>query len=509
MYNGLLLKIRQGVPMFGDILDENVLISLKTLFEQQVILPRVWYYPQAVYPGDTRAFLSANNRSVEIRAVLGITPEEADLLVDKFKACIGRSFLKDDYRVVLLPKRLSKLLNVSLGDTVSLLGTKLRVVGIFDETVLRELKELDGYTITPVNPALASAISFSTVPLTAGQVPPPLLWDQIVVVPFRLALDMGGYVSSISIRLNETSEFDSVLHYAVLVSMAFDYDVYLGYTSVGIFSTSRVPTYSFAGWDISMLILSVIGGLNISMTMLGAVQERRREVFVMSAVGASPFSVSLTFLTETLAYAIMGSIAGYYIGFFVHKIFSDLNILPSEILFNFSSVFVLLSIAILFLFTILPTAYPAYIASVMITPSLLRKWKLPTKPKGDMWEIPIPLRIATKREAEAVLSYLSEYLKGSGAEARSHIVKDVKSRLDELKVEAEVVLAPFELGVTQHVILQAYKVSGAYEFLIQLRRLTGSRDVWITSNYRFIDALRKQFLLWRTLPDKMKQRYLS
>ncbi|MCX8184099.1 MAG: hypothetical protein N3F08_06755 [Crenarchaeota archaeon] len=54
--------------------------------------------------------------------------------------------------------------------------------------------------------------------------------------------------------------------------------------------------------------------------------------------------------------------------------------------------------------------YPFYRVSVTVTPSLERKWRLQTRPKGDSWDIPIPFRIKEDDRAAGIAVFLHEYL---------------------------------------------------------------------------------------------------
>ena len=45
--------------------------------------------------------------------------------------------------------------------------------------------------------------------------------------------------------------------------------------------------------------------------------------------------------------------------------------------------------------------------------------------------------------------------------------------------------------------------------MFQLKRLIGSRSVWESNNYYFIDEVRKQALMWRALPPEKRTEYVS
>ncbi len=70
-------------------------------------------------------------------------------------------------------------------------------------------------------------------------------------------------------------------------------------------------------------------------------------------------------------------------------------------------------------------------------------------------------------------------------------------------------LAPFDLGVSQHVIIRAVPEAevNIYAISLQLRRLSGEDASWRRVNQRFMNVIRKQFLIWRTVDADAKESY--
>jgi hypothetical protein len=48
-----------------------------------------------------------------------------------------------------------------------------------------------------------------------------------------------------------------------------------------------------------------------------------------------------------------------------------------------------------------------------------------------------------------------------------------------------------------------------YDIRLTLTRLSGDIANWKRVNRRFLNILRKQFLIWRTLPQDQRERYLK
>jgi hypothetical protein len=50
---------------------------------------------------------------------------------------------------------------------------------------------------------------------------------------------------------------------------------------------------------------------------------------------------------------------------------------------------------------------------------------------------------------------------------------------------------------------------GVYDIRLTLTRLSGDIANWKRVNRRFLNILRKQFLIWRTLPQEQRERYMK
>ena len=71
-------------------------------------------------------------------------------------------------------------------------------------------------------------------------------------------------------------------------------------------------------------------------------------------------------------------------------------------------------------------------------------------------------------------------------------------------------LAPFDLGVSQMIKLETIPTDfeDVYDLKLILHRVSGDVSNWKRVNRRFLNTLRKQFLVWRTLSAADRERYL-
>ena len=78
-----------------------------------------------------------------------------------------------------------------------------------------------------------------------------------------------------------------------------------------------------------------------------------------------------------------------------------------------------------------------------------------------------------------------------------------------LGLKATVALAPFDLGVTQEFVFlsQPSDIEGIDQVRIMLYRLSGAHGDWQRSNRVFVNELRKQLLIWRSLSQEVMDKY--
>jgi hypothetical protein len=112
-----------------------------------------------------------------------------------------------------------------------------------------------------------------------------------------------------------------------------------------------------------------------------------------------------------------------------------------------------------------------------------------------------------------VVSFLAEHFRrhddaGLGSFAASH-VSIGKSPTGNLELSSDLALAPFDLGVTQHMKLTAVpsQIPGVDEVAIVVERKSGAGGDWYRANRVFIKELRRQFLVWRTLSSETIEGY--
>jgi hypothetical protein len=111
------------------------------------------------------------------------------------------------------------------------------------------------------------------------------------------------------------------------------------------------------------------------------------------------------------------------------------------------------------------------------------------------------------------VSFLAEHFRhhedaGLGAFAAQN-VRLATTADGKVRLLAHVSLAPFDLGITQEFSLTAAPsdIAGVDEVKVAATRVSGTVADWHRANRGFVQELRRQFLLWRTLSSENIEAY--
>jgi len=420
--------------------------------------------------------ISRGNLTVHPRALLGLTPEETEVSNADKLLLAGRWFIPSDrYACILNEGQAEKLgMNETKFDpaTVVIEGMNFTVVGIVGND-FENLADLDGETVMP--------LKFDFPPGDPNPWNEHIRYWETMIVDYTTLTSMGGNTVSLSIKFADANR-EVVMQSAGTVYQTLP--IFAFYVNYGeaVFSYGSRTTLVIGGFQMQMvpIVTVALALLNI---MLGGVYERKREIQIYNTVGLSPSSISILFLAETVVYALVGGVIGYIIG--------------------------------------ISALYPAYISSKLVTPSLERKWKIPTTPVGDVWDIPYPFIAQNDEEMHGILNFLHEFLQASmqveapvfSINTLNYIegtreIRGRESQFNGLSLECR--LSPYGLGVSQKMdVLASRTETERWEFQMIINRLTGGMDDWIRLNRRVLDSLRKQFLLWRSFSVEERQKYTS
>jgi len=510
MYEGILFRDRNWEPM-----EETTYKIIDTEFRKEaVVAPRAWYYSTMV---GNQSFidLKCGDRTYTITAICGMSPNEFRISPLYKKALKGRWFEEGDMYTCILPESIARSLGADIGSEVKLLrlfGLPFKVVGILDEEEFKKIIDLDEEEVTPVNYLAMSERQMQPTGTESPEAPPQkfihLMPHEVIILPYTTLMNMGGSLRSIALGTMDAKHTRAVLD-DIMPRLALN--LFVGEEGKTYYSSSIGRT-SFSGLP-NLFIPIAIAAFIVLNTMLGSVYERVKEIGIYSAVGLAPSHIAALFLAEACVYATVGSVSGYLLGQGVAKIVTMYNLLPGLTL-NYSSVSATGTMGIVILMVILSSIYPASKASRLAVPSVERRWKLP-EPVGDTWHFELPFTV-TGEEARAINAFLKEFFD-------NHVEYSIGDFYTEpgtltalrsefgtaYRLSQTVWLAPFDLGVSQQTTLDTVptRTPGVFNISLNLVRKSGDIVSWKRTNTRFVNHLRKQLLLWRTLLPEEREKY--
>ena len=492
----------EGHPELG----ESIIDYLTNKYGKiATVAPRAWAYSDYSSYTDYRAgwpvFNPVNNESIVAQALLGLTPQEANVTkIDKL-IVEGRWFLPTDLHACILSEDAVKKLDLKLRDTVRIAGLNLTLVGIISNA-MDSLVDIDGEGITPIKMNWREENPYNVHLLVKS------LSEGVAIVPYRFCISVGGEIASVSIVPKDPKIIESLSE--EIFNFFTDLPIYYG---IGDQTWIRTASMSISAFGIeSQIILWVILFFSILDIMLGNVHERAREISIYGTVGLSPMHTAFMFFSEACVYAIVGGILGYILSLAINHVVSFFY--PGTLIQNFGSSQVVNALLLSMASMIVSTLYPMYKASKSVVPSLERVWRIPTSPVGDHWTIPYPFFATTEEEVKGIMAYLHEY-------AQAHIgERPPEFKVSDLRIESTEVagahayilkmrtrLFPYEAAVSQDVSINFMLREGRWGMTVELNRISGTTSEWQRINGLFLDLFRKQMLVWRGLPQKEKEKY--
>jgi len=515
IYNGIMLRTAMWEP-----LQEPAHRLLKDEFgETRAVAPRAWFFGSTL---GEQSFLTLRrgDKSFDAKAAVGLTPDEARVTRPQTALLAGRWFAPTDVYAMILPEAIASGLNVKPEDVgkakVNFSGVDYTVIGLLSNAKFKEIKDLDREPLTPVDFILMQKLTRQgkTMGEAGFREYTHLEPDNAFYIPYRTIMNLGAEIRSIAIDFVTPEETKRVLQdlmprlglnlYAGTVENG-EKRIYR-YSSIGGTSTRGVET---------VIIPILIAALIVLNTMLGSVYERIREIHIFSSIGLAPSHVAMLFIAESMVYAIMGAVLGYLLGQAVATTIAKTGILPGLYL-NFSSMSAVLSTVVVVMTVLLSTIFPARKASEVATPAIDRTWRVPD-PVGDTWYITLPFAV-TGEQATGLNGFLAEWFQAyEEYSIGDFVTQDVQTSEMEheygkaYRIQLMAWLAPFDLGVSQQVMLDTLptEMEDVFELKLTIHRQSGDISNWKRVNRRFLNTLRKQFLIWRTLKTDERERYLG
>jgi len=507
LYDGIYIHPASWGYEMGGPLSQELLNYIEYRYSDVAVLaPRAWHYtldPGVAGAPNYHFWIHHQGNNITAYCLLGITDKESEVSgIDRFVA--GRTFLPTDRNTMILTQKQAERLgitNTTLPAKVSMFGIEYTVVGIIDDNYDQFLVELDGEWITPL---------LLNIPDNPFNVHAPADW--VIILPYWDVVSLGGTVRSVSLKFKDPNLIIPAAEELSLLLPVFT--IYANQQGeISVYGAAQAFTVLGMEYQLVIMILIALIVLNI---MIGNIYERKREISIYSSVGLSPLHVASMFLAESVMYAVVGGLLGYVIAMSMCKVGTSLAL---GILFlNYSSLWAMVGVGVSMLIIILSSIYPMVVSARLVTPSVERVWRIPTKPIGDAWVIPLPFTFEQITEVEGCLSYLEEFIRPHMIEgAEDFTVSELTLREGEMegKRYKELVmmmaLAPYEKGIHQTVSIAFIfePKDNRWYFELRITRRSGVMETWLISNRNFADMIRKQLLMWISMSSTKKEAYIK
>ncbi len=207
---------------------------------------------------------------------VGVPPDKLEYLIgENTEYEEGRAFDEGESGVVIIGKTISDMYDAHLGDTWEIKDEEFEVVGVTEETGISDID-------------------------TSVAVPFDDLQDIIGSDEFQMMYVIPDDVRDTE-RVAEDIE-DASDKFNALTSQE------MARQASAIVNQIRIFTFGIGA------IAALVGGLGVMNTMIMAVMERRREIGVMKAIGATNRMVLQQILTESAMISLLGGAGGVLLG---------------------------------------------------------------------------------------------------------------------------------------------------------------------------------------------------
>ena len=353
--------------------------------------------------------------SASIYGVIGLMPGETSDLVEE-KLVMGSMPFESDTCIVHIS--LIEGGAVQLGETLEMrqrtIGPSrqsrqfglseapvyLRVVGAFDDG-LKKVRDIDGDSLLPYKQAVTMR---GKGPFIYTLTPELCSVDEVVVTSMESA-SLFNDVGYSRVNLGTGDDVDLELLGRNL-AMSRDIRVWI---NDGVTVQIAYMGESYAGKGFSLGVPWGIVVLNVVVTMLNTMQERKKEIDILSSIGLNPAHISGMFISEAVIMGLISGGFGYVAGLGVYPLMTFFSSQPA-VEMKVSAAWCLGAIG-LSIVSVLVGSVISLKNSAALTPSLNRKYVIneETKDEQGVWTLELPLKVDAL-QVEDFLQFTIKYL---------------------------------------------------------------------------------------------------
>ena len=227
----------------------------------------------------SQALTAADGSTIASFIMRGVMPEQA-AEIDQLSLADGRFLQADDQNSVLIANSLAQATGLGVGDKLSL-------------------------------PAATGLMNFEIVGITTGR---PPLGSEELIVPLAAAqtlFNLPGQINTIEAQFAAGSD-GAGMQQAVLERLGSGYKV--GGNEAGSEFAAALEAGNFI-YNMFGVVALALGGFIILITFRTVVVERRRDIGMLRAIGASRRTILGMILTESLLLGVVGTAIGILAGY--------------------------------------------------------------------------------------------------------------------------------------------------------------------------------------------------
>ncbi|RJS85360.1 FtsX-like permease family protein [Candidatus Bathyarchaeota archaeon] len=380
---------------------------------------------------------SESGESTNVLGIIGIIPSKEAKITGINRVVTNGSYLEDDdLEGIIVSSSLHESLNVYVGDNLYGFGRKFVIRGFFDDDAMKKLVDINGLSFLPYYIVKGD---FIPCPVTHA-----------IIVNYEVALTLPQVsISRVAVQLDNEENYESL---AEIVALTYEYNTYVSHP--GSLTLHSLGSYIEAQGVELVFPLMILVILNIGMSMFAAVNERRNEIAALSSLGLNPTHIATLFVAEALIIGFIGGGFGYLFGISGYRIAALLG--GFQVREKVSADWGIISILLSGFTAAIASLIPALRSSVIVTPSLLRKWRIEDESiiRADKPQVlHLPLRL-TAKELEPFIAFVTKRLR-----AREVKIKEEPSKGGVIRKISFAYDLP-EIGWTENEIIIQPEVEG-------------------------------------------------
>lgn len=529
--NSRLLVHRKVWHVFDNAALGDMRAYLGGRYESHGVYWRVYELTEQATTEELRIPIRAGERTAVASAIMSLDALELRNAPALREVLPARAEEFNAGRGVYLSELLAGELKLKPGDPIRIDGLDLVFLGSFSSRALLGARHLDGSPMLPINYTMTrlavggferkGSAQGATNPLDdienelaalGAEALEPVSPDSVIIAPTALAEPLSMKLRGIMIYPSKDS--GDLVKLSQNLAVLNDDGVYLnkgGETSFFLYG-DKVGVSGAR----DIILPLILGGLIVFSTLLGSVIDREKEIYTFSALGLAPRNIAMLFFVEAGIYAVIGGFGGYMLGQVVTRV---MEVLASYGLFrapemNYSSSTAITTILIVMATVIISTIYPALQAANKATAETARRWKIPA-PKGDVLAFDFPFTIS-RYDITGIICFIREHFSNHadrtvGAFAADDVVLVREEKHGMASLRATIWLQPFDQGISQkfEITARPSDIPEVCDVHLDIERLSGPPAAWRRSNTLFLEDMRSQFLLWRTLEADVREHYLT